>query len=31
MACVKTICGRGFAGYGEALAFLKDYVLNSKQ
>ncbi len=23
-ACVKTICGHGFAGYTEALAFLKE-------
>ena len=26
MACVKTFCGKGFAGYGEAIAFLKDYL-----
>jgi 3-dehydroquinate dehydratase-2 len=29
MACVKTIVGKGFEGYKEALLFLKDY-LNKK-
>lgn len=25
-ACLKTVMGKGFAGYGEAIAFLKDYL-----
>ena len=29
-ACVKSIVGKGFLGYGEALAFLKEYVSNIK-
>lgn len=28
MACVKTIMGQGFAGYREAILFLKQYLTN---
>ena len=30
MACVKTICGKGFEGYREAVLFLKDIVQQPK-
>jgi 3-dehydroquinate dehydratase-2 len=30
MACVKTICGKGFEGYREAILFLKETVQRPK-
>ena len=30
MACVKTVKGMGFVGYGEAVRFLKKYIENRK-
>lgn len=30
MACVKTIKGKGFEGYGEAVSFLKKYLEDRK-
>ncbi|MFA7673241.1 MAG: type II 3-dehydroquinate dehydratase [Clostridia bacterium] len=29
--CVKTICGKGFDGYSEAILFLKDTILNKSK
>ena len=31
MACVKTVMGKGFAGYCEAIRFLKDYLEKRKK
>jgi 3-dehydroquinate dehydratase-2 len=30
-ACVKTVAGKGFEGYKEAMAFLKDYLKEAAQ
>lgn len=30
-ACLKTIAGKGFAGYAEAIAFLAEYIRNKKR
>lgn len=30
-ACVKTVCGKGFAGYEEAICFLKNYIQERKE
>ena len=30
-ACVKTVYGKGFAGYEEAICFLKNYIQERKE
>ena len=30
-ACVKTVYGKGFAGYEEAICFLKNYIQETKE